>query len=155
MELLACSCEVIGNATDSAANLEIWVPAIVSIITLIINVVFTIFVGPKIAERHNQRAAMYKICAEFFDYLTDLVSLENFDGAPSTVRKYSLKIHFMFKTGVAPSRIAAGLESVYQKVKERKELYDDTAISEWEKSYRKLVHALRVDLAKYVGVFNP
>lgn len=155
MTFLVCSYEALRASTDSSSNLGIWLPAVVSIITLIVNIIFTVFIGPKIAEKQNQRVAMYKICTDFFDFLTDLVSMDNFDGAPSTVRKYSLKIHFMFKTGVAPRRIEAGLEAVYQKVKERKNLHDDAVISKWEKSYRELVHELRVDLANYVGVFNP
>lgn len=107
-----------------------------------------------ISRKYNQKVAMYNICTEFFDYLTDLVSFDNFNGAPSTVRKYSLRIHLMFKSGDAPQNIKETLEAVWKKVKERKTLQDAEKIAEWETSYRDLVRELRKELAKYVGVFN-
>lgn len=156
MEEIVCTCQAVANTatTDITALQGIWVPAIVAIVSLVVNTVFTIFVAPKISEKHNQKVAMYKICTDFFDYLTDLVSFTSFDGVPSTVRKFSLKIHFMFTSGKAPEKIANNLEAVYQKVRARKELQSDSEIEEWERKYRDLVRKLRVDLAKYVGVFE-
>lgn len=151
--LCACECVTNGIATEDTA-LSIWVPAIVSIVTLVITIIFTVYVSPRIAEKQNQRAAMYKICTDFFDYLTDLVSLDDFSGAPSTVRKYSMKIHFMYKSGSAPEDIKEGLEKIYQKVKVRKTMEDAKAIEKWEKEFRDEVRVLRKELSRYVGVFK-
>lgn len=106
-----------------------------------------------ISRKHNQKVAMYNICTEFFDYLTDLVSFDDFKGAPSAVRRYSLRVHLMFKSGEAPENVKNTLEAVWKKVKERKALQDEEKIAEWETSYRKLVYKLRKELARYVGVF--
>lgn len=156
MEEIVCTCQAAASAdtVDITALQGVWVPAIVAIVSLAVNIVFTIFVAPTISEKHNQKVAMYKICTDFFDYLTDLVSFTCFDGAPSMVRKFSLKIHFMFTLGEAPESIANNLEAIYQKVKTRKTLQCSSEIEKWEKEYRDLVHKLRVDLAKYVGVFK-
>lgn len=150
-----CNCLSNIAAEDSASTLGIWVPAIVSVISLIVTTVFTVYIAPIIAAKNNQKTAMYTICTEFFDYLTDLVSFQDYQGVPSTVRKYSLKIHLMFKDGVAPKRIADKLEDIFQQVKIRKGLNDDAAIAAWETNYRDKVRELRVELSQYVGVFKP
>lgn len=149
-----CHCAQNTSAVDTTAQLAVWVPAVISILTLIITIIFTVYVSPMISRKHNQKVAMYNICTEFFDYLTDLVSFDNFDGAPSEVRKYSMRIHLMFKSGDAPQKVKETLEAVWKKVKERKTLQDEEKIAAWETSYRGLVRELRKELAKYVGVFN-
>ena len=156
MNSFVCLCSCLSGAVkdDSISTLGIWVPAIVSVVSLIVNTVFTVYILPKIAARNNQKTTMYNICSEFFDYLTEIVSLQDFNNVPSTVRKYSLKIHLMFKTGVAPKRIADRLEDIFQQVKIRKGLSDESAISSWEKNFRDKVRELRVELSQYVGVFN-
>lgn len=136
------------------SSLSIWVPAAVAILSLLVNTCFVLLISPRISEKHNQKVAMYNICIEYFDYLTDLVSFSSFDGVPSKIRKFSLKIHMMFKSGVAPKPIDIKLESIYQKVKERKNLEDQDTISDWEKEYRVLLRDLRIELSKYIGVFS-
>lgn len=152
--LYLCNCIASTTTDDSAAVLGVWVPAIVAVISLIVTTVFTVYIAPKIAAKYNQKTAMYNICSEFFDYLTDIVSLEDYNGVPSQVRKYSLKIHLMYKTGVAPQSISDKLEDIFQKVKMRKTLKSDDEITAWENDYRKAVRDLRTQLAKYVGAFK-
>lgn len=152
--IFACRCIADAATKESPFELGIWVPAIVSVISLIVTTFFTVFVSPRIAAKNNQKTEMYKTCSEFFDYLTDIVSLSDYNGAPSTVRKYSLKIHLMFKSGTAPQSISNDLEEIFQKVKARKNLYEDAAIAQWEAEYRLSVRKLRVSLAKYIGVFK-
>lgn len=153
--VLLCGCANSISIEDANSSLSIWIPAIVAIISLIVTTIFTVYIAPKISAKSNQKTAMYKICSDFFDYLTDLVSLKDFAGAPSIVRKYSLKIHLMFTAGIAPQSISDKLEKIFQLVKQRKELSDAAAITEWECKYRDVVRELRVDLSQYVGVFKP
>lgn len=149
-----CQCLTNANTSDGTNMWSVVIPAIVAIINLIVTIIFTVFVAPRIAEKSSQRASMYKICTDFFDYLTDLVSFDNFDNVPSTIRRFSMKIHFMFISGTAPASIANKLENVFQQVKKRKVMQDSEEIAEWEESYRLLVRELRKDLAKYVGVLK-
>lgn len=151
--LILCKCATT-VAEDSSSTLGVWVPAIVAVISLIVTTIFTVFVAPKIAAKQNQKTAMYNICSQFFDYLTDIVSLKDYSGVPSQVRKYSLKIHLMYKEGVAPKDISEKLEDIFQKVKTRKTLNSDAEITAWENDYRVAVRDLRTKLSKYVGVFK-
>ena len=152
--VVLCNCVATTATDDSVSVLGVWVPAIVAVVSLIVTTIFTVYIAPKIAAKQNQKTAMYNICSQFFDYLTDIVSLKDYSGVPSQVRKYSLKIHLMYKEGVAPKDISEKLEDIFQKVKTRKTLNSDTEITVWEKDYRDAVRDLRTKLSKYVGVFK-
>ena len=152
--VVLCNCVATTATDDSVSVLGVWVPAIVAVVSLIVTTIFTVYIAPKIAAKQNQKTAMYTICSQFFDYLTDIVSLKDYSGVPSQVRKYSLKIHLMYKEGVAPKDISEKLEDIFQKVKTRKTLNSDTEITVWEKDYRDAVRDLRTKLSKYVGVFK-
>lgn len=132
--------------------MEIWIPAVVAIITLIINICFNFIISPMILRKYEVKTKLFDICQEFLIYLTDVVSLDNFDHVPSTVRNYSLKIHVCFKTGEAPKQLKEVLEKLFQAVKER---HDNkcTDIKSWEKDFRDLVKEFRKQISKYVGVF--
>ncbi len=151
--IIATCAEAVAPQSNNV-ELSVWVPAIISVISLIVTTIFTIFISPVISEKHNQKNEMYKICAAFFDYLTDIVSFDTYEGVPSQIRKYSLKIHLMFKSGIAPQKISNLLERIFQLVKERKKLTDESEILTWEKTYREKVRELRLELSKYVGVFK-
>ncbi len=148
------ACSEIALSTTSSFDFAIWIPAIISIISLIVNTIFTIFIAPIILTRQNQKTEMYKICSGFFGYLTRVVSLKSYEGAPSQIRRYSLKIHLMFKSGNAPEPISTLLEEIFQLVEKRKSLTEDIQIRVWETIYRTKVHELRKGLSKYVGVFR-
>lgn len=132
--------------------MEIWIPAVVAIITLIINICFNFIISPMIIRKYEVKTKLFDICQEFLIYLTDVVSFDNFDHVPSTVRNYSLKVHVCFKTGEAPKQLKEVLEKLFQAVKER---HDNKCsdIKKWEKDFRDLVKEFRKQISKYVGVF--
>ena len=147
---------IVVNGGGSDSGLAIWLPAIVSVFTLIVNVFFYIFVQPKIANTINARNDLKKIVISFMGYLTEVVSFSNFSGVPTEIRRYSLQIHLCFKSGVAPSPIDVQLENIFQKAKERKEIREEEQelINQWNNDFRKQVHELRIELAKYCGTLN-
>lgn len=140
--------ETLVNETN---NLEIWIPAVVSIVTLIINLLFYVFVQPRITYKTTAREALAKTSIEFLNYLTELVSFDNFEGVPTTVRKYSLQIHLHFKSGTADGEIELLLEKIFKETQKRKTLNSETEIENWNDSFRVLVRELRKNLAKYCG----
>lgn len=140
--------ETLVNETN---NLEIWIPALVSIVTLIINLLFYVFVQPRITYKTTAREALAKTSIEFLNYLTELVSFDNFEGVPTTVRKYSLQIHLHFKSGTADGEIELLLEKIFKETQKRKTLNLETEIENWNDSFRVLVRELRKNLAKYCG----
>lgn len=132
--------------------MEIWIPAVVAVVTLIINICFNFIISPMIIRKYEVKTKLFDICQEFLIYLTDVVSFDNFDHVPSTVRNYSLKIHVCFKTGEAPKQLKEVLEKLFQAVKERHD-NECSDIKKWKEEFRNLVKEFRRQISKYVGVF--
>jgi hypothetical protein len=133
-------------------QLKIWIPAGVSIITLIVNISFYMFCQPNISFKNKRKEDYVNIANDLLVYLSKLVSFVYFDGALTTIRNYSLKIHLCFSSGTADGKIEMKLEEVYQSVKRRKTMTDPHDIAEWEDEFRNLVRELRKVLAKYSGI---
>lgn len=144
--------KLLEKLNQGSGNLEIWIPAIVSIITLLINLLFYIFVQPYLAYKGSARETLTKVSVELLNYLTEIVSYDKFDGVPTKIRKYSLQIHLQFKNGAAEKKISLLLEEIYQEVQKRKQLHSDKEIDEWNNNFRVIVRNLRMALAKYCGV---
>lgn len=132
--------------------MEIWIPAVVAVVTLIINICFNFIISPMIIRKYEVKTKLFDICQEFLIYLTDVVSFDDFSHVPSAVRNYSLKVHICFKTGEAPKQLKEVLEKLFQAVKER---HDNKCsdIKRWEKDFRDLVKEFRKQISRYVGVF--
>lgn len=132
-------------------EMNIWLPCIVSIITLIVNLGYYIFIQPRQGFKYEKRMNLAKISEEMFTYLSELVSLEEFSGVPTQIRNFSLKIHLCFKTGTADQAIADSLEKIYQMAKNRKSLTDVQDIKNWNEEFRMEVRNLRRQLGGYCG----
>ena len=132
-------------------NLQVWVPAVVSIITLILNLCFYIFVQPKLTLRAGAKQELEKTSVELLNYMAEVVSYPEFEGVPTKIRKYSLQIHMQFKSGTAGNGIDLVLEKIYKEVKRRKTLSDENDIEQWDTEFRNLARELRVKLAGYCG----
>lgn len=144
---------------NEGSGLAIWVPAIVSIVTLIVNVFFYIFVQPTVSNKISAKNDLKKISISFLNYLAEVVSYSDFGGVPTEIRKYSLQIHLCFESGIAPSPIDNILEGLFQMAKKRKELNADDAedmvkIAQWNTEFRNKEHELRIALAKYCGTLK-
>lgn len=136
---------------ENTFSWEIWVPAAVSIITLIVNMLFYLFAQPRITYKAIAKENLAKVAVELLNYLAEIVSLDNFDGVPTKIRKYSLQIHLHFKKGTSDGKIEMLLEKIYQEVKLRKNLNTEVEIANWNDNFRVLVRELRKNLAKYCG----
>ncbi|MBU5477594.1 hypothetical protein KQI69_00045 [Eubacterium sp. MSJ-13] len=143
---------ILEKVDQSSNNLEIWIPAIISIVTLLANLVFYIFVQPKLKYRAEARENLTKIAAELLGYLSDIVSFDSFDGVLTKVRKLSLQIHLQFKNGIADKEIEDLLEKIYKEIQKRKDIVDNQEITDWNENFRYYVRKLRIKLAKYCGV---
>lgn len=132
-------------------NLEIWIPAIISTITLVVNLLFYIFVQPRLAYKTTAREALTKTSVELLSYLADIISFDSFDGVPTKIRKYSLQIHLHFKNGTADGKIELLLEQIFKESQRRKQLNAETEIEQWNENFRVLARDLRMNLAKYCG----
>jgi hypothetical protein len=146
-------CESIAEQ-QQLVDLGIWIPAIISIITLIANIIFYFYIGPQITYRYTRKDKMFEICTEFLNYLSDVVSIDNYNGVPTKIRNYCLKIHMMFIKGNAPEPLSNQMENMFQSVKKRKGIQVDSEISEWEQQFRKDARILRQMLSKYTGFFG-
>jgi len=135
----------------SVELLKIWVPSIVSIITLLINMGFYIFGQPRLGYKYKRKEELSKICEEMFTYLSEIVSLKDLAGAPTKIRNFSLKIHLCFKKGTASKDLSDCLEVIYQMVKQRKNFNDDNDMEEWNDNFRNQCRELRRLLGKYCG----
>ena len=113
MEVVILS-KILGNVNQNSNNLQIWIPAITSVITLIVNLMFYILVQPKLKYKAEARENISKISAELLSYLSDIVSFDSFDGVLTKVRKLSLQIHLQFKNGTADKEIENLLEEIYK-----------------------------------------
>lgn len=132
-------------------NLEIWIPAVVSIITLLVNMAFYLFMQPHIVDKASTKEALTKVSVKLLNYLAEVVSMDNFDGVPTKIRKYSLQIHLYFKSGTAAGEVELLLEKIFKEVQKRKNLTAQQDIEHWNDNFRNLVRDLRKNLAKYCG----
>lgn len=132
-------------------EIQIWLPCIVSIITLLINLGYYIFVQPRQGYKYEKRTNLTKISEEFLTYLSEVVSLPDFNGVPTKIRNYSLKIHLCFKSGTANKEMADLLEDIFGMAKNRKTLTDEQDIRTWNENFRKKVRSLREQLSSYCG----
>lgn len=139
------------EVVKEASNMEVWIPAIVSIITLFVNLLFYLFGQPKITYRNNRKESLIKVSVDLLNYLTDIISFNNFDGVPTQIRKYCLQIHLCFKNGIADGQIELLLEKIFKEVQARKSIIADGEIEQWDENFRDLVRELRKRLAKYCG----
>lgn len=131
--------------------LKVWLPSIVSIITLLINLCFYIFVQPRLGYKYKVKEQLYRECTELFVFLTDIVSKTDFNGVPTKIREHSLKIHLCFVSGKADDKTSEKLEEIYQMTKNRKTLNADTEIEAWNIQFRKKSRELRKLLGHYCG----
>lgn len=134
-------------------NWSIWIPALISIISLFFNILFYIIIAPKINLKYQKKSELLKIASDFFAYLSDLPSLKSFEGAPTQIRKYSQSIHLMFKNGTAPDNLASILEDLFKSVQSRKNIVDEKEISAWNSEIRNKIRSLRIEIASYTGIF--
>lgn len=132
-------------------NFEIWIPAMVSIVTLLVNMAFYLFMQPRIADKASTKEALTKVSVELLNYLAEIVSMDNFDGVPTKIRKYSLQIHLYFRSGTAAGAVELLLEKIFKEVQKRESLSAQQDIEHWNDNFRNLVRDLRKNLAKYCG----
>ncbi len=142
-----------GTATAGVTleELKLWVPTIVSIITLLINMGFYVFGQSRLGYKYKRKEELAKISEEMCAYLSEIVSLESFTGVPTKIRNYSLRIHLCFKDGTAKKKLADKLEEIFQAVKQRKTLNDAQDIEAWNERFRNQSRELRKQLGKYCG----
>ena len=126
---------------------------IVSVVTLIINIFYYIFIQTRLGYKYETKKEFAKICSEFFTYLSEIVSYEKFEGVPTAIRNYSMRIHLCFKSGQADQNITDLLESLYQMAKRRKGLVEKQDTDAWNEEFRAEVTRLRRAVSKYCGSF--
>lgn len=143
--------ELVQNAINDSNNLEVWIPAIISVFTLIVNLFFYIFVQPRISYKSTAKDALSKVSIELLNYLAEIVSFEDFSGVPTKIRKYSLQIHLQFKKGTADGQVELLLEEIFKAVQKRKTIESIEDIESWNEVFRNKVRGLRKELAKYCG----
>lgn len=131
-----------------------WLPTITSILTLAVNIIFYVCIQSRLGYEYKRKEDLAAICECFFKYLSELISYDDFDGAPTEIRNYSLKIHLCFKDGQADQYTTEMLETLYQQVKERKTL-ESCGIEKWNIAFRENVRKLRCRLGKYCGGISP
>lgn len=132
-------------------SLEIWIPAIVSIITLMLNLLFYIFIQPRLTYKATAKESLKRIAVDLMNYLAEIISYEDFSNVPTQIRKYSLQIHMHFKKGTSDGQLEIFLEQVFQAVKIRKSLTKDEDVDKWNDDFRVLARDLRKQLAKHCG----
>lgn len=130
---------------------KVWLPSIVSIITLMINLCFYIVVQPRLGYKYKVKEQLYQVSTELFVYLADIVSQTDFNGVPTKIREYSLKIHLCFVGGKADDKTSEKLEEIFQMAKNRKTLIADADIQVWNDKFRVEVRELRKLLSHYCG----
>lgn len=132
-------------------DLEIWIPAIVSIITLLLNLMFYIFIQPRLTYKATAKESLKKVSVELMNYIAEIISYEDFSNVPTQIRQYSLQIHMHFKKGTSDGQLEILLEQVFKEVKRRKGLIIANDIDKWNDDFRVLARKLRKELAKYCG----
>lgn len=130
---------------------KVWLPSIVSIIALMINLCFYIVVQPRLGYKYKVKEQLYQVSTELFVYLADIVSQTDFNGVPTKIREYSLKIHLCFVGGKADDKTSEKLEEIFQMAKNRKTLIADADIQVWNDKFRVEVRELRKLLSHYCG----
>ncbi|MFA0612255.1 hypothetical protein [Vibrio sp. 10N.222.49.B4] len=92
----------------------------------------------------------YKAITALFDILTsnphDATKLSQWT---HEVRNASMKIHFLYKNGIAPEKVAHALEVVFKLVQKRKESLDD---DNWSSHFKSSVSNLRKELSNNLDV---
>lgn len=146
-------CECASNANNGMSINDI-VTALISIISLLLNILFYIVIAPKISFKFQKKEDFLKYASEFICYLSTINSLTTFDGVPTKVKKYCISIKLLFKKGVAPKPLDDKMEEIFQEVQKRKHLTQKDEISDWNENFRKITHELRIELSKYTGVFK-
>ena len=126
---------------------------IVSVVTLLVNICYYIFIQTRLGYKYETKRELSKICSEFFTYLSEIVSYDEFEGVPTTIRNYSMRIHLCFKSGQADQNISEQLEKVFQMTKMRKGLVEKKDIDSWNDEFRTEVTRLRRAVSKYCGSF--
>lgn len=139
------------RAAIETNSLEIWIPAIVSVITLLINLMFYMFIQPRLTYKATAKESLKKVSVDLMNYLAEIVSYDDFSDVPTQVRKYSLQIHMHFKKGTSDGQLEIILEQVFKEVKKRKSMTTAEDIDEWNDNFRVLARKLRKNLAKYCG----
>lgn len=132
-------------------NLELWIPAGISVLTLVINLVFYMFVQPRLSYKWGAKESLRNASCDMLKFLSEVVSYEDFAHVPTEVRNYSLRILLHFKDEKNCKGLETALENVYQEVKKRKKIEDDVEIEKWNKDFRETVRVLRRLLAKESG----
>lgn len=147
---------IINNFMENAASedMAIWVPAIISVLSLVVNIIFSTYIAPRVIEKNNYKNKLLEITGEFLGFLSEVISMNDFNGIPTKVRNYSLRIHMLFETGTAPDEIASILERLFTLVKERKNADDHFDVAQWEVNMRDESRKLRAQIAKYSGRFK-
>ena len=154
MTYTICCCKCAEQTISSSGmSLGDWIAAIISVVTLFLNILFYIIIAPKISFRFQKKEDFLKYSSEFVAYLSEVNSFSNFDGVPTKVKSYCVSIMLLFKSGEAPKLLSDQMETVYQLVKQRKSLIEKDEISNWEEQFRQETRKLRQYLAKYTGVF--
>lgn len=144
--------DIIKELCQNSNGIQVWIPSIVSIIIVIINHLYYIFVQPNVLFKKTARENLTKVSVELLNYLSEIVSMDEFSGVPTQIRKYSLQIHLQFRGGVAKGQIASLLEHVFEEAKIRKTLSDSKDVEKWNDDFRNIVRKLRIELAKYCGI---
>ena len=145
--------EILCGTASSTNNLEIWIPTVASIITLVLTGCFYIFIQPYLTYKGESKASLREIALQLSEYMTEVVSYSSFDGVPTQMKKYSVRIKMHFKNGRGSKELNKLLEDAWGKVEERKTLGDPEKIKKWNEDYRKLEHDIRILISKYCGVF--
>lgn len=131
-----------------------WLPTITSIVTLAVNILFYVCIQSRLGYEYKRKEDLATICEDFFKYLSEVVSYEDFRGVPTTIREYSLKIHLCFLEGQADEDISNKLEDLFQMAKERKSMGSDNTET-WNRDFRQTVRELRHLIGKYCGGIKP
>lgn len=142
---------MMGEVVVETNNLEIWIPAIVSVFTLVLNLLFYIFIQPRLTYRATAKESLKKVSVELLNYLAEIISYEQFEGVPTQIRKYSLQIHLHFKEGTSDGQLEILLEQLFKEVRKRKSLTTASDIDKWNDDFRVLARKLRKNLAKHCG----
>jgi hypothetical protein len=142
------------NTVLSNQSLSIWLPCVVSVVTLLVNLFFYIVVQPRLSFRNKRKEDFSKIVDEFLVLISEIPGKQSFEGVPTQVRNFSLKIHLCFKKGVASQAISDQLEIIFRDTRDRKALTDDDRIQEWNVKFRNDARNLRKVLARYTGTFH-
>lgn len=153
--LTANTCNCITQITNGVFGMDLndFVTAGISVVTLLLNILFYIVIAPRISFRFQKKEDFLKYAAEFVTYLSTVNSLETFAGVPTKVKSYCVSIELLFKSGVAPDPLHNDMENIFQSVKHRKSLTSKQEISEWESDFREKSQILRKSLARYTGIF--